>query len=146
MTTSAVHSMLLIIYFKPTFCLKFRWLIWCIVSQIYYFYHTTKLISVLSFFWRYIYIYISFFRYFLIILIFNCLWIILLRSFQGLRDSVSNFITNQIISCFSWVFFLNFEAVLSALVACCLAWSSCLWLYLPLEFLLKFLPTFFLYS
>ena len=57
----------------------------------------------MSFFWRYI----PFFRYFLIMLICNCFWIILLWTFWNpcnftvvrLTYPVSNFMTNQITSC-----------------------------------------------
>ena len=88
---------------------KFSWLIWCIVKQVYYFFHIPLLYyyintkttnNILPSFWRYI----SFFRYSFIILICNCFWIILLWIFWNFRNSavlqvshhVSSFIINQI--------------------------------------------------
>ena len=61
---------------------------------------------------------ISFFRYFFIMLICNCLWIILLWIFWNFCNSISNFIPNQITSCSCC--FLNcffFEKILNASVA-----------------------------
>ena len=46
-------------------------------------------------------------------------------------------------SAFFWI--ALFEAVLSASVADCLAWSRSFWLYLPLKFFLIFLPIFLPY-
>ena len=69
-------------------------------------YYTIILISdwqYLSFFWRYI----SFFRYFFIILIYNFFWSLLQWTYWDLRNLISNFITNQITSCFYC--FLNFS-------------------------------------
>ena len=92
----------------------------------------------LSLFWRYI----SFFRYFFIILIFNCFWMILLWIFLIPCNFIRNFITNQITSCFCYFLNCFFEEVLNTSVPHCLAWSKTFWLYLPLKFLLIFLPTF----
>ena len=85
---------------------------------------------------------ISFFRYFLVMLICNCFWVVLLRSFWDFFISV--FTTNQITSCsccFFWI--ILFEKVLSASVADCLAWPRCSWVYSPLKFSLNILPIFF---
>ena len=49
----------------------------------------------MSLFWKYIF----FFRYFFIMLICNCFWIISLWIFWNSRNFISNLITNQITSC-----------------------------------------------
>ena len=91
-----------------------------------------------SFFWRYI----SFLRYFFIMLICKYFWIILLWRFLNFRNSISNFITNQITKCISiWLNWL-FETVLSASFADCLAWSRNFWLYYNLRFYLYFYKYF----
>ena len=84
---------------------------------------------------------ISFFRYFFVMLICNCFWVVLLWSFWDFFISV--FTTNQITSCsccFFWI--ILFEKVLSASVADCLAWPRCSWVYSPLKFSLNILPIF----
>ena len=67
-------------------------------------------------------------------------WIILQWTLSDFRNSISSFITNQITICFHCFLNYFFEVVLSATVADCLAWSRRLWLYLPLNFWLIFLP------
>ena len=103
------------------------------------------IINFLSFFWRYI----SFFRCFFIMLIYNCSWIILLLTFWKFYNFISNFITNQITSCSCCFWNDFFEEVLIASVADCLAWSKSFWrianipgLYLPPKLLLIFSPMF----
>ena len=84
---------------------------------------------------------ISFFRYFFVMLICNCFWVVLLWSFWDFFISV--FTTNQITRCsccFFWI--ILFEKVLSASVADCLAWPRCSWVYSPLKFSLNILPIF----
>ena len=88
---------------------------------------------------------IYFFRYFFIILICNCLWIIVLWIFLNFCDFISNFITNQITSCFCCFWITFSELFLNASAADCLVWSRSFWLYLLLEILLIFLPIFYLY-
>ena len=102
----------------------------------------------------------SFFRYFMLIC--NCLWIILnflkhlwffdtplLYYYITLSSSIisylsiilecelfgffSNFISNQNINCFFFFWIALAEAVFTASVADCFAWSRHLWLYLPLK-------------
>ena len=51
---------------------------------------------------------ISFFRYFFIIIICNCLWIILLWILQNFPNSINNFIGNIITISFFW--FLNYSS------------------------------------
>ena len=117
-------------------------------------YFTTILISdhqcfFLPFFWRYI----SFFRYLLIMFIYNCFWIIseLLIVSELFLNCGKLFETFVILSAIllpiepvaSAVFWITFfEVVLSASVADYLAWLISFWLYLPIKFLLKFLPIF----
>ena len=119
-------------------------LVYCLTNLLFfdipllYYYINLRSLIILSFFWRYI----SFFRYFFIMLICNCFWIILLWIFWIFCNPISNFITNQI-SCFCCFFWIAiFEAVLNASLAYCLAWSRWFWLYLLLRFLPMFLPIF----
>ena len=62
----------------------------------------------------------------------------------GFCNFISNFITYQITSCFCSFINYFFEAILSASVADCLAWSRRFWLYIPLTFWLMFLLIFLL--
>ena len=67
-------------------------ILWCFdIPLLYYFNISSSITSCLSF-WRYT----SFFRYFSIIFICNCLKIILLWVFLNFRNSISNLINNQI--------------------------------------------------
>ena len=95
--------------------------------------------NVLPFFWRYI----SFFKYFFIVHIHNCLWvlslffffltfIILLAIFLQIKSSAAPAVF--------WMVF--FEEVLIAFVADCLVRSKSFWRYLRLKCLLIFLPIF----
>ena len=123
MTTGVIRFRFFLIYFNPIFCLKFSWLVWCIVEQVYYFlmlyyYIHFKIINnFLSFFWRYI----SFFRYFFIVLICNCLWVILFWIFWKFCDFIRNFISNQITSCICY--FLNYSFWISFKCICCRLFS-----------------------
>ena len=86
---------------------------------------------------------ISFIRYFFIMFVCNCFWIILSWTFWDFRSSISNFVTSQIFSCFclflNECFWRSFESV-----ADCLPWSRSFWLYLQLPiFLSIFLLTIF---
>ena len=99
----------------------------------------------MSFFWRYV----SFFRYSFIMLIYKCLWEILLWFFWEFCNSISNFVTNQTTSgfcCFfNYLLLELLEVVLSAHVADFLTWSRSFCLCLPLKFLLiiaMFLPIY----
>ena len=117
-------------------------LVYCLTNllffdiQLLYYYKWCYIISnFLPLFWRYI----SFFWYFFIILIFDCLWIILLQIFLNFRDFISNFITNQITKCYCCFLNYSFEEVVSTSAADCLALSRSFWritntpgLYLPL--------------
>ena len=83
--------------------------------------------------------YISYFRYFFIILICNCFWISSLWIFWNFRISVSDFITNQI-TCYYYFWIALFEGILNESSTDCLAWSRSFWLHLPLKLLVIFLP------
>ena len=84
----------------------------------------------LSFFWRYM----SFFRYFFPMLIYNWFWIVLLWIFWIVCNFFNNFMTNQITSCFCCFRIPLFEAVLKAFAVDYLTWSKDFWLYLLLNF------------
>ena len=71
----------------------------------------------MSLFWRYIF----FFRYFFIMLICNCFWIISLWIFWNPRNFISNLITNQITSCFCC--FLNDSLRKGFKYVCCKLFS-----------------------
>ena len=76
---------------------------------------------------------LSFFRYFFIVLICNCFWNILLRTFWDLHDFINDSITNQVISFFCCFLNCFLGAVLVASFADRLTWSRSFWLYLPLN-------------
>ena len=114
----------------------YLWFFFSLTFVIILLYYSKIINNSLCFFCRYI----SFFRYIFIMLSWNCLWVLLLFSlFSNPRNSISTFITNQLISyicCFSNCFL---EEVFNASVANCTAWPRSLCLYLPLTFLLIFL-------
>ena len=128
------------IYFNPILWLKFRFLILCFDKQIYYFlilYETQIINNLLSFFWKYIHIFWYFYWFFF------CWWVSLWIILRWILCSfISDLITNQITVVASAVFSnAFFGEVLGASVTNCLA-SRSFWLYLPLKFLLIFLPLF----
>ena len=86
----------------------------------------------LSFFWKYI----SFFRYFFMSVL-NCFCIILLWFFWNFVNYCHQFYY-QPNSPLLWIGV--FEIALNTFVADCFAWLKSFWLYLPLTFLLLFLP------
>ena len=105
--------MQVISYFDPIFCPKFRWLIWCIVSQVYYFliFHYYIIILILD----HHYLHCSLFSGDLSLgislssPIFSASFIAVSKMFCGefleTCNLITNFITNQITSCFCY--FLN---------------------------------------
>ena len=97
------------------------------VPSLYYFYQFIN--NFLSFFWRYI----CFFRYFFIMLIVTVSELFCCKFFENC-NFISNFITNQITSCFCR--FWNYSFGRSYMCICCrfLALSRSFWLYLPLVF------------
>ena len=85
--------------------------------MIFWYYHAVILISVDQQFPIIFLRYMAFFKYFFIVLIFNCLWIILLWIFWNFCDFISNFVINQITSCF--FSFLNYSSESSFKSICC---------------------------
>ena len=89
---------------------------------------------------------ISFFRYFFIILIRNCLWIILLWVFWNFCDVISNSITNQITSCFccflSRSFWSSFKRIFCKLFSMIKTFLTVFTIQVLLIFSLISLPTF----
>ena len=96
--------------------------------------------QIINNFFSFLWISISFFKYFFIIFIFNCFWITLvwINFSKPARDFICNEITTYF-WCFSNYFF---EVILSTSVVDCLARSRSICLYLPLKFFLIFLPMF----
>ena len=139
MTVVVVRSTWVSIYFKPISCSKFGWLICCIVYEIYYFLYLTSLIIYCPFSGDiYLSSVISLSNIVFFCFTFNCPWTILyevLDTFVTL-SAILLPIKLPVVSAIFWI--TVFEAVLSACVADCLAWSKIYWLYLLLKFLLNF--------
>ena len=118
MTISVIRSTCIINCFNPIFCSKLSWLI--DLKNLLFFHISLLYVNLSSWiifclFWGDIF----FFRYFFIILICNCFYVFwIFFSFS------SNFITNQITSCFCCFLNSSFKAVLKASAADCLARSE----------------------
>ena len=88
-----------------------------------------------------------FFSYFALLLFFSKYFFQVFLNYSvetllRLCNFVSNFITNQIVSCFCCCLNCFPEAIFSASVADCLAWSRSFWLYLLFKLLLIFFQWF----
>ena len=145
MTIGVLSSKCVSIYFNPIFCPKFKWLIWCIVKQVYYFFifHYCAILLISN--------HLDF-PVFLLDISFAC-WFVSVselfccKHFENfvILPAVLLPIKSPVACSFSFIFLIYlFEAILNASVADCIAWSRCSWLYLPLKFLLIILPIFLL--
>ena len=107
-----------------------------IIPLLYYYINIKIINSFLSFLWRYI----SFFRYFFIIVICNYLWIILCELFETLIVLLTILlpIRSRVASAVFWM--TVFESVANLL-----AWLRGFWLFYQLSFYLCFYQYFYPY-
>ena len=139
MTLGVIRSTSVTTYLNLIFCPKFGWFIDALSKNFCFIFHYYTIIFIsdnLQFLAFLLEIYTYFFRYFFIILISNCLW-----RCSNFCNSISNFITNQITSCFCY-FLNNFFEVVLYLLQTWLVWSRSFRLYFSGKSLLMFLPIF----
>ena len=134
MAFCAIRSLRIISYFDPIFYSKIRWLVWCIVFYKFItFWYSMVILS---------YYFINLNSSIICGLSFGDIYLLLRyfgEIFLKLCNFISNFITNQITSCFCDFLNSSFWSSFKCIVAHCLAWSRNFWLHLPHKFLLIFL-------